>query len=136
MSPSEYVESLADALDADDFETAAARMTDDVVYTIGDRVYEGPDAIVASYRESSEMARRIFDEVGYDHVVHPTDDPNTFRVSYSDILTVGDDVLTHQAEQHLTVLPGSGVVRIVNVEVPGEREKLDEFLAAHGLTRD
>ncbi len=136
MSPIEFVKSLADALDADDFETAADNMADDVVYTIGDRVYEGPAAIVASYRESSEMAGRIFDEVGYDHVVFPTDDPNTFRVSYSDILTVGDDVLHHQAEQHLTVSPGSGVVRIVNVEVPGEREKLDEFLAKHGLSRD
>lgn len=136
MSPGEYVESLADALDADDFETAADNMADDVVYTIGDRVYEGPEAIVASYRESSEMARRMFDEVGYDHVVFPTDDPNTFRVSYSDILTVGDDVLHHQTEQHLTVLPGSGVVRIVNVDVPGEREKLDEFLTDHGLSRD
>ena len=47
MSPSEYVESLADALDADDFETAAARMTDDVVYTIGDREIEaGPGEIL------------------------------------------------------------------------------------------
>lgn len=134
-SPIEYVNALADALDADDFETAAANMADGVVYTIGDRVFGGPDAIVASYRESSEMARRLFDEVGYDHVVFPTDDPNTFRVSYSDILTVDGDVLTHMAEQHLTVAPGVGVVRIVNVEVPGERERLDEFLAGHGLSR-
>ncbi len=130
------MEALASALDADDYETAAANMADEVVYAIGDDVFEGPDAIVASYRQASQLARRLFDEVGYGHVVFPTENPNTFRVAYSDVLTVDGEVLDHMAEQHLTVAPGVGVVRIVNVEVPGEREKLDEFLTSHGLTRD
>ena len=132
----DYVEALAQALDADDFETAAAVMAENVVYTIGDRVIHGREEIVASYREASAMARRLFDEVGYDHVVYPTEDRNTFRVGYSDILTVGGDTLAHMAEQHVTVAPGAGVVRIVNVDVPGEREKVDEFLARHGLSRN
>lgn len=135
-SPIDYVETLAHALDADDYEAAAATMADNVVYTIGDRVLHGPEEIVASYRDASAMARRLFDEVGYDHEVFPTEDPNTFRVSYSDILTVGGETLAHMAEQHVTVSPGSGVVNIVNVDVPGEREKVDEFLARHGLSRE
>lgn len=135
-SPADYVETLARALDADDFEGAAGTMSDQVVYTIGDRVLRGPEEIVASYREASEMARRLFDEVGYDHEVHPTEDPDTFRISYSDIFTVDGDTLAHEAEQHVTVAPGVGVVRIVDVEVPGERERVDEFLARHGLSRD
>jgi hypothetical protein len=134
-SPIEYVETLAQALDADDFEEAAATMAEDVVYTIGDRVFHGPEEIVASYRDASAMARRLFDEVAYDHEVFPTDDPNTFRVSYSDILTVGGETLAHIAEQHVTVSPG-GVVKITNVDVPGEREKVDEFLNRHGLSRE
>ncbi len=132
----EYVEALAQALDADDYEAAAATMADDVVYTIGDRVLNGPEEIVASYREASAMARRLFDEVAYDHEVFPTDEPNTFRVSYSDILTVGGETLAHMAEQHVTVLPGAGVTNIVNVDVSGEREKIDEFLTRHGLSRE
>ena len=135
-SPSDYVETLAQALDGDDYETAAAVMADDVVYIIGDRVLHGREEIVASYREASAMARRLFDEVGYDHVVYPTEDPNTFRVGYSDILTVGGETLAHMAEQHVTVAPGAGVVEIVNVDLPGEREKVDEFLTRHGLTRE
>jgi hypothetical protein len=133
-SPIEYVETLAQALDADHFEAAATTMAEDVIYTIGDRVLHGPENIVASYRDASAMARRLFDEVGYDHEVFPTEDPDTFRVSYSDILTVGGETLAHMAEQHVTVAPGVGVVRIVNVDLPGEREKVDEFLTRHGLS--
>jgi hypothetical protein len=135
-SPIEFVEALAQALDADDYEAAAATMADDVVYTIGDRVLHGPEDIVASYRDASAMARRLFDEVEYDHEVFPTEDPNTFRVSYSDILTAGGETLAHMAEQHVTVSSESGVTNIVNVDVPGEREKVDEFLTRHGLSRD
>jgi hypothetical protein len=82
------------------------------------------------------MARRLFDEVGYDHVVIPTEYPNSFRVSYSDILTLGAEILTHMAEQHVTVVPQVGVVKIVNIDLPGERERVDGFLARHGLTRE
>jgi hypothetical protein len=135
-SPRDYVETLAQALDGDDYETAATVMADDVVYTIGDKVLHGREEIVASYREASAMARRLFDEVGYDHVVYPTENPNTFRVVYSDILTVGGETLAHIAEQHVTVAPTAGVAKIVDVDVPGEREKVDEFLTRHGLSRD
>lgn len=135
-SPFDYVDTLAQALDSDDYETAAEVMAEEVIYTVGDRVLYGPEKIVASYREASEMARRLFDEVGYDHVVYPTEDPNTFRVSYSDILTVGGETLAHMAEQHVSVAPGAGVVNIVNVDVPGEHEKVDEFLARHGISRE
>ncbi len=135
-SPIDYVEALAQALDSDDYATAAGVMAEEVVYTIGDRVLNGREEIVSSYREASEMARRLFDEVGYDHVIYPTEDPNTFRVSYSDILTVGEETLSHMAEQLVTVSPGAGVVKIVNVDLPGEQEKVDQFLARHGLSRD
>lgn len=79
---------------------------------------------------------RLFDRVEYGHHVVPTDHPNIFRVSYSDILTVAGESLTHMAEQRVTVAPGEGVVRIVNVDGPGEREKVDTFMERHGLARD
>ncbi len=135
-SPIELVEKLAEALDGDDYATAASVMADRVEYTIGDKHVSGADAVVGSYREASEMAHRLFDRVEYSHHVMPTDDANTFRVSYSDTLTVAGETLNHMAEQHVTVSPDKGVVRIVNVEVPGEREKVDAFLERHSLTRD
>jgi hypothetical protein len=49
---------------------------------------------------------------------------------------VGGETLAHMAEQHVTVAPTAGVVQIVNVDVPGEREKVDDFLTRHGLSRN
>ena len=135
-SPIEYVEALAQALDDDDYVTAASTMAEHVEYSIGDQLMYGPQAVVASYRASSEMARRLFDQVGFGHEVVPTDDPYSFRVTYSDVLTVGDETLTHTAEQQVTVAPDEGVVRIINLDLPGEREKVDRFMARHGLERD
>lgn len=136
MTPIEHVEKLAAALDLDDYATVAEMLSDDVVYRVGDRVLRGPDAVIASYRAASEMAHRLFDDVRYDHRVIPTDDPDFFRVEYSDVLTVAGETHTHQAEQHVTALPDVGVVAILDVEVAGEREKVDEFMARHGLSRD
>lgn len=135
-APIEYVEILARALDADDYEMAASVLSDQVEYSIGEDVINGPAAVLASYREASEMAHRLFDSVSYGHVVNTTDDPLFFRVSYSDELTVAGETLKHMAEQHVTVAADEGVVRIVNVDLPGEREKVDEFMARHGLSRD
>ncbi len=136
IAPIEYVETLARALDADDYEMAASVLSDQVEYSIGGDVFNGPVAVLASYREASEMAHRLFDNVSYGHEVNATDDPLSFRVSYSDELTVGEETLKHMAEQHVTVAAEEGVVKIVNVDLPGEREKVDAFMTRHGLSRN
>lgn len=135
-SPLEYVEMLAAALDRDDYETAALTMAEDVEYTIGGKHLVGPEAIVESYRASSQRARRMFDGVEYAHDVKPTEDPNRFRVGYQDILSIGTETLTHMAEQHVTAAADVGVTHIVNVDLDGEREKVEGFLARHGLSMD
>lgn len=132
----EYVETLARALDDDDYETAASALAEGVEYTIGDRVLSGRDVVVASYREASEMAHRMFDGVGYGHEVIHTDDPNSFRVEYWDELTIAGETLTHRAEQHVAVDPETGVTHITNVDLPGERERVDAFLERHGRSRE
>jgi hypothetical protein len=131
----QYVETLAEALDNDDYETAASVLSPDVEYVVGDETLHGPSAIVASYRAASEMAHRIFDAVGYDHQVLTTDDPTLFHVDYEDILTIGEETLVHKALQHVRAEQGRGVVHITNVDVPGEREQVDAFLARHGRSR-
>jgi hypothetical protein len=135
-SPNELVETLADALDGDDYVSAASVLSDQVEYHVGDRLLRGPKEVLASYRQASEMAHRMFERVEYGHRVIPTTDPTTFRVSYTDSLTVGGETLVHHAEQHVTVASGKAIVRLVNVELPGEREKVDAFLERHGLSRE
>lgn len=135
-SPLDYIKTLAQALDDDDYETATSVMTPDVEYVIGDQTLSGPAAIVASYKAASEMAHRIFDGVGYDHEIVATDDPDLFHIHYSDILTIGDETLTHKALQYVRAEEGKGVVHIINVDVPGERERVNDFLTRHGRSRD
>lgn len=134
--PAEVAERLATALDQDDYQTVASVLAEEVRYSIGEEVLVGREAVVESYRTASEMAHRLFDQVEYGHTVFTTDDPNTFRISYTDTLTIGEESLTHMAEQHLTVATEEGVTRIVNVDLPGEREAVDAFLERHGLSRE
>ena len=135
-SDRDLVEELAGALDRDDYRTVHSLLAADVEYLVGDQRHTGPDAVVTSYRRGSETAHELFDHVVYRHAVFSTDNPNTFRVEFTDELTIGDATLRHEVEQHMTVSPGEGVVRIVDVEIPGERERVDEFLSLHGLARD
>ena len=136
LSHRDLVDSLAEGLDRDDYIAVSSLLASDVEYVIGDQRHLGVEAVISSYRAGSEMAHRLFDGVLYRHAVFPTEDPDTFRVEFTDELTVGGETLTHAVEQHMTVSPGEGVVRIVDVVIPGERERVDAFLKRHGLTRD
>ena len=134
-NPAELAGQLAEALDADDYVSAAATMAPEVVYRIGEETLIGPAEVVDSYRAASEMAHRLFDEVRYTHDVVPIDSTN-FRILYGDILSVNGETLEHRAEQIVTVEDGRGVIAIQDAPVPGEKERVDAFLARHGLSRD
>lgn len=128
------VERFATALDNDEYGEVTKVLAHDVVYEVKGEVLIGPELVANSYREASEAARRIFDLVRYDHEVLD-DDGSTFRVKFLDILVIDDDRLVHNAEQLVTVDPDLEVVRIINVDIPAETAKVDEFLAKHGRSR-
>lgn len=129
----EIVESLAVALDADNYEAAHTTLAANVRYEVKGLTLIGPDAVVDSYRGASEQAHELFDGVGYDHEITQEGD-NTYVISYRDILTIAEETVIHHARQDVTVVDGE-VVQIVNVELDGQRELVDEFLARHGRSR-
>jgi hypothetical protein len=129
------VEALADALDADDFVTVRDLLATDCTYLIGDERYEGPDAVVSSYRAGSELARRLFDDIEFRHTSFAGPTVNEFRVRYEDRMRAGDEVLVHVTEQDVTVDPPRGVTRIVDRPVPGEHARLEAFMTRHGIVR-
>ena len=135
FEPYETVETLASALDNDDYETVVSLLSKDVSYHLGDKILTGPEAVAASYRDSSEMARRIFDSVEYGHGEPETTDGRIFAIAYTDTLTIGEETLVHNAHQTVTVDRGKGVIHIINDEVPGESVRVDEFLERHGRSR-
>jgi hypothetical protein len=129
------VETLADALDADDFVTVRDLLAADCTYLIEGERHEGPDAVVSSYRAGSQLARRLFDDVEFRHTSFAGPTANELRVRYEDRLRAGDEVLVHVTEQDVTVDPSRGVTRIVDRPVPGEHARLEAFMARHGIVR-
>jgi ketosteroid isomerase-like protein len=130
----DVAEAFARALDADDYAAARPLLAPDCVYVIGDRRYDGPEAILESYRASSEKARAFFDEVVFDSTVTLLGD-GRLAADYVDRLRIGERWLDHRARQILHVRPGDGIVRIEDEGIPGERERLDAFLAEAGSRR-
>lgn len=133
--PLEVVETLATALDHDDYETARSLLDPEVTYEVGGESIVGPEAVVQSYRRASEMAHALFDEVEYDHEIVNSSDESTFLIRYRDSLMVEDEIHVHLAEQEVTLGRDMLVTQIVDQVVPGERKKVDEFMARHGIRR-
>ena len=127
------VSDLAAALDRDDFIEAARFLATDCIYEIGDETRIGSAAILASYAGSSTWGREHFDLRYESEVGEPEGD--TVAVTYVDHLTLAEHHHTYRCRQHLTVGPEGRVTRIVHEELPGEREKLDQFFQECGVEK-
>jgi hypothetical protein len=129
------VEELANALDADDFDAVRARLAPDCVYTIGDQRHVGPDAITASYRDGSELARRLFDEVIFGHDIVAVGRAGEVEVLFSDDLRAGDEWFRHRSRQRIVVGVAGLVSHIDDIPIPGEHDALAAFMGRHGIER-
>ena len=124
---------FAGALDRCDFAEAQAYLSEDCHYQIGQETLIGPEAIIASYRDSAEWGRRTLDQVVYESQV--TQDEKGLSVLYVDRITHGGVTHEYHCRQHLWLNDAGKVERIVHEELPGEREKLDKFFADRGVRR-
>jgi hypothetical protein len=116
---------FAAALDADDFAAAGALLSPECRYEVRGEVLTGPEAILASYREASESARREFGRVTYSScVIEATD--TTAIIEFADHLERAGTAHTFRSRQHLEVTAGR-VTAIRHEDLPGEREKLAAF---------
>lgn len=123
---------LAAALDRSDFVEAAACLAADCRYELATEEFTGPEAIIASYRASDEWGKRTLDRVEYKSQVEAAGDE--IIVTYTDHITHKSETIEYRSRQHLIINDGL-VTRIVHEELPGEREKLDEFFARQGIRR-
>ncbi len=124
---------FASALDRCDFDVAASYLAPGCRYEINGRELVGPDAIIASYRENAGWARRALEHVFYESEVKQEGD--SFTVLYIDRLIHHGETHEHRSYQRLWLNDAGQVVRILHEDLPGEREKLDAFLARHGVKR-
>ena len=91
--------------------------------------------MTASYRTGSELARRLFDSVGFDHTIVGSADESTVRVDFSDLLRMRNETFEHHSVQDITVHPDGKVATIVDLPVVGQRERLDAFMNRHDVSR-
>lgn len=133
---SDAARALAAALDAGDFEAARSLLARNCAYAFRGRVIRGSDAICASYEAAHVDALATFDEVGYESGVR-AEGADAAVIRYVDVLTKGGVEHRHECEQRIVVdaraESGGTIVRIEHVDLPGEREALDVFLARVGL---
>ncbi len=133
MDPLTIARLFATALDRCDYDEATRHVGAGCRYQISGQELVGPEAIIASYRESAEWGRRVLDQVVYESEVQQAGDH--VAVLYIDRLTHHGETHVYRCRQRLWLDSAGRIVRIVHEELPGEREKLDAFFVKQGIKR-
>jgi len=126
---------FASLLDADDFDGARALISAGCVYDSGRGVHNGPEAIVHSYRAASRLARSRFDDVCYESETVDADDGSAI-IEFRDVLSVGDQRHVYSCRQRLSFGSDERITRIEQVDLPGERRRVEAFCARVGVKLD
>ena len=123
---------FAARLDADDFAAVELMLAPGCAYETGRGTLTGPPAILASYREAGDRARRLFDTVGYDSEVGEAGDGFAV-IQFRDHLVVRGQAHVYRCRQRVTFASDGAVTHIEHRELPGEREGLVAFCARAGV---
>lgn len=127
---------FAHALDREDYGAAAACLAPTCEYSIGSEMHRGPEAIIATYRESGEWAAAQLDSVRYESSVRPSvDAPGGAIVTFTDHIEARGHRLAHRSEQRLWFDEAGRIRLIEHVDLPGERDALEVFFAQVGIAR-
>jgi hypothetical protein len=120
------------SLDRDDFEATRLLLSDDCIYSIGEQVLRGPEAICHSYEKNMLEGRQKLDQLIWgDSSVEPINQREYF-VHFTDYLTHKGASYTHRCKQRLTIEAGK-IIQIVHVDDEVEQQRLNEFYRSVGL---
>jgi len=118
------VRAFAQALDREDYAGAMGLLSAGCVYSLRGETYEGPEAIVASYKGNGDAAQ-AFDEISYGSSVRVGDE-GWIVIEFWDELVHRGRRHRHVCEQWVRV-EGSRITRIEHRDLEGEPEKLNAF---------
>jgi len=122
----------AKALDEDDFESARVYLAQNCQYSVGGKEVNGPEAIIQSFREGSDKAKRIFDQVDYGSEILRVDG-NSVTIQFTDLIQIKGQSLVYSSKQHLKFGEDGLIIRIEHEEIPGELETLQTLLKRLGV---
>ena len=91
--------------------------------------------IIASYRESSQWGRKNLDEVHYQSSIEKCTGQQA-TILFIDRLKKGPSRHEYRCQQQIFVSTAGKIYRIEQVEIAGQKERLDKFLETCGLKRD
>lgn len=124
---------FAEALDRDDFESAAGLLSAHCVYEARAGRFTGASAVVGSYREASDWVKCHLESVSYTSHVEAMDGAQAAVLFVDHIGHLGRSH-TYRCRQILTIGPNGLIDKIQHMELPGEREALSGFLASVSLS--
>jgi hypothetical protein len=119
-------ERFASALDAEDFARVPTLLAPNCAYHAPEALLIGPDAIVASYRQNAEAARRRFDQIEYQSRVEPGS-PAAALITFIDRVRIGGAWHEYRCRQRICVGAGGLIEEIRHDEIAGEKERLEQF---------
>jgi ribosomal protein S18 acetylase RimI-like enzyme len=125
---------FAKALDEDDFESAKAYLAQSCQYLVGEKDLHGPETIIQSFREGSNKAKRIFDQVDFGSEILRVDG-NRVTVQFTDLIHIKGQSLVYSSRQHLEFGEDGLINRIKHEEIPGELEALEAVLKRLGVAQ-
>ena len=127
---------FAAALDANDFQAARQLLSSNCVYQrSNDVVITGPENIILSYRESSKRAREMFETVLYSSDVMSSSETSA-ELLLVDRFEARGKGHTYRSRQFLEFDSSGAITRIRHEEIPGERERLNQFIQEIGQTNE
>jgi len=122
---------FAAALDAEDYELVLALLGPNCIYHAPEGLRIGPDAIVASYRQNGASARDRFEKIEYQSRVEAIG-PAEALITFLDCLLLSGAWHEFRCRQRIRIGAEGLVEQIWHEEIPGERERLQQFEAGAG----
>lgn len=127
------LEAFASALDRDDYARAGILLSSTCTYHTGETILSGKQATLKSFQDSSQWARANLDSVTFEHALENCHaDGGTVR--FVDLIVHKGETMRHECLMHATIAEGL-ITELVLENLPGEKEKVSQFLTAAGITR-
>jgi hypothetical protein len=129
----EQVNLFAAALDSDDFSAAEVLLSLKCVNVSGRLVSEGREAIKNSYRKRSKRAQELFDGV-YNKGDVLSSSETSAEILFADQLACGEKNHIYRSRHFPDFSSAGEIARIRQEEIPGERQRLKEFIEECGVS--
>ena len=121
------------SLDNDDFNATKILLDQNCKYTIGDKVFVGPNNICQSYEDNMVEGRKKLDILEWGQSRIESISNSEYYVHFTDFLTHKGESITHRCKQKLTINDEGKITSIEHIQNQEEQDRLNEYYKRVGL---